>query len=142
MLKTLPVRFRGAVADKEVEATGIGNEIAFCLALKIPQSVADKYPFTEVVEVGIERIPEFIVRGEVRVIVPVAAPRERTPALLRVTFPVKAPPPFNPVPASTWVELGVMPFQNAAEEIYPSAPSEAAPLMSRLWGLPAVIPGA
>ena len=30
MDKTLPVRDKGAVADKEVEATGIGKEMVFC----------------------------------------------------------------------------------------------------------------
>ena len=40
---------------------------------------------------------------------------------LSVTFPVKAPPPVKLVPAITWVELGVMPFQVAAEKILLSA---------------------
>ena len=33
ILKTLPVRSSGAVADKEVEATGIGKVIVFCTPL-------------------------------------------------------------------------------------------------------------
>ena len=36
---------------------------------------------------------------------------------LSVTFPVKAPPPIRLVPAITWVELGVIPFQKPAEAI-------------------------
>ena len=44
------------------------------LLLKIVQSAADKKPLTALVEVGIDNTPEFIVKGVVKVIVPVAAP--------------------------------------------------------------------
>ena len=70
---------------------------------------------------GIERTPEVMVKGLVKVIVPVAVPRDKTPVLFRVIFPVKAPPPARPVPAITWVELGVMACQVPAEEILLSA---------------------
>ena len=49
--------------------------------------------------------PEVMVKGLVRVRVPVAVPRDKTPVLFKVIFPVKAPPPDKPVPASTSVEL-------------------------------------
>ena len=68
-----------------------------------------------------ERTPEVMVKGLVKVIVPVAVPRDKTPVLFRVIFPVKAPPPDKPVPAITSVELGVIAFQVPAEAILLSA---------------------
>ena len=53
--------------------------------------------------------------------IPVPATAERTPLFVRVTFPVRAPPPTSPVPAMTWVELEtlVLNVTQSADDRYP-----------------------
>ena len=50
-------------------------------------------------------------------LIPLTVVNEGVEVTFKVTFPVKAPPPVSPVPAITWVELGVIPFQKPAEAI-------------------------
>ena len=51
-----PIKSKPCEADKDVEATGMGNEIATCLLLKIVQSPLERKPLCEAEEVAIVKV--------------------------------------------------------------------------------------
>ena len=63
-----PERDNGFVTAREVEATGIGKEMRDCLLLKVVQSVAERKPDCEAVEVACVQVS---VEPDPTIIIPV-----------------------------------------------------------------------
>ena len=74
----------------------------FCLPANIPKSAAERNPACVADDVAIVKVHS---PDDEEMVRPVSPDVANVEPFQRVTFPVKAPPPWRPVPAITCVEL-------------------------------------